>query len=217
VYGDGNIDVTSIFVETFGRKLRHRRVISPSLNLAFGTLQVKKFMYVILILSSLGNPQSYKPELLELLSCVYSDSEHSLIFFPFKSLQIEIRYRRRSPFALVSFRREASSKANLIVPVIPWKSWVEKAIHDCNFKDESSIRLATTFLHNVGVLVWFDTPSASLSDTVILDIEWLTARLLAKDPNLGGSPAASLAMLEEFYDEEPEKNLLQKSHTTPVK
>eukprot|EP01125_Pyxidicula_operculata_P006879 TRINITY_DN2359_c0_g1_i1.p1 TRINITY_DN2359_c0_g1~~TRINITY_DN2359_c0_g1_i1.p1 ORF type:complete len:1423 (+),score=357.36 TRINITY_DN2359_c0_g1_i1:201-4271(+) len=71
-------------------------------------------------------------------------------------------------------------KTKLVVPVVEWKTWCELAMNECNLKTEQSVRYATEYLHQVGVVVWFDSPNqdtsplGSLSDKVILDSEWLT-------------------------------------------
>jgi serine/threonine protein kinase len=79
------------------------------------------------------------------------------------------------PLTWLALEEEALAlKTKTKIPVIPWSVWRDTAFREYKFKDEDSIKVATSFLHDLGIIIWFNTPESKLSDLVILDSQWLT-------------------------------------------
>jgi GTPase SAR1 family protein len=58
-------------------------------------------------------------------------------------------------------------------PVMSWAEWCKFVQSNAMIQEEADVVAATTFLSDVGALLWFNEPQ--LRDAVVLDCQWLTS------------------------------------------
>jgi hypothetical protein len=83
--------------------------------------------------------------------------------------------------------RANALKVERVVPTMAFKEWSDMAQKSVSI-DESAVKDATLYLHDLGSIVWFDEDG--LRDVVVLDPQWLTrvfsSTVSAKSPVSNG-------------------------------